>query len=137
MSSAARREVATDPDPQADGGDMRELVARLLFVEHDAGIACHPERHGLVRCRPIGVNPSCRSSTSTSLVSSALSSTKSKPVGGLASVRVARSRRQPSGCRTAVLSCSQSSDRRACTAVRSGSVCRKVSLKTSNESGPS
>ena len=32
---------------QADGRDVRNLVARLLFVEHDAGVARRPQRHRL------------------------------------------------------------------------------------------
>ncbi len=55
-----------------------------------------------------------------SLVSSALSSTKSKPTGGLASATARQAAPRPAPGSAATLSCNHTSERRACTAVRSG-----------------
>ena len=89
-------------------------------------------RTGLLRWWPRKVKPSWRSNTSTSPVSSALTSTKSKPAGcvdpwqrGLWHRSLA-SRPGPA---------SQVRERLACWAVRTTSVWRKVSLKISSDSG--
>ena len=91
-----------------------------------AGPSAH-SRASLLRCRPRKVRPSWPRRTSTSPVSSARTSTKSKPVGSA----TGGSGRLPTR------SSSQVRDRRAWRAVLPTSVCRKTSLNTSRDSGPS